>query len=117
MQGGENSMLAEVSITPLGHGNHLSKDLGEILRTIDDSGLSYCLTPSGTCIEGNWDEVMELVKRCHEQARLNSSHVLTTVRIEDEQGAGDKLNENITAVERAAGRPLRNVTARSLIQS
>jgi uncharacterized protein (TIGR00106 family) len=110
-------MLVEVSITPLGRGSHLSKDLGDILKTIDDSGLPYCLTPSGTCIEGTWDEVMEVVKRCHDQARLNSSHVMTTVRIEDEEGATDKLNENITAVEGAAGRPLRNVIARSLIQS
>jgi uncharacterized protein YqgV (UPF0045/DUF77 family) len=30
---------------------------------------------------------MALVKRCHEQARTGFTHVMTTVRIEDEAGA------------------------------
>ena len=106
-------MLVELSINPLGRGTHLSKDLGEILKIIDESGLPYCLTPSGTCIEGDWDEVMTLVKRCHQQARSGSSHVMTTVRMEDEEGATDKLSENIEAVERAAGRSFKNIATRS----
>ncbi|MBI3934060.1 MAG: MTH1187 family thiamine-binding protein [Acidobacteria bacterium] len=108
-------MLVELSVTPLGRGTHLSKDVAEILRIIDESGLPYCLTPTGTCIEGDWDEVMALVKRCHQQARSQSSHVMTTVRMEDEEGASDKLNENIAAVERAVGHTLRNVLVRSAV--
>ena len=99
-------MLAELSINLLGRGTHLSHDLGEILKTVDDSGLRYRLGPLGTCIEGEWDEVMAVAKKCHEQARTLSTHVMTTVRIEDEENATDKLNENIVAVERAAGRKL-----------
>lgn len=102
-------MLVELSINPLGRGAHISADLGAILKLIDDSGLRYVLTPFGTCIEGDWDEVIPLVKRCHDQARKLSSHVMTTVRIEDEQGATDKLSENIASVERAAGRELRRL--------
>jgi translation elongation factor EF-1beta len=33
---------------------------------------------------------------------------MTTLRIEDEEGATDKLNENIASVERAAGRELKH---------
>lgn len=100
-------MLLELSVNPLGRGTHLSQDLAPILKVIDDSQLHYCLTPLGTCIEGNWDELMALVKKCHDQAKTVSSHVMTTVRIEDEEGATDKLNENIASVERAAGRRLK----------
>ena len=100
-------MLVELSIDPLGRGTHLSHDLAEILKIIDESHLRYSLTPFGTCIEGEWDEVMPLVKRCHEQARVSSSHVMTTVRIEDEAGATDKLNENIASVERIVGHELK----------
>ena len=106
-------MLVELSINPLGRGTHLSKELSEILKIIDDSGIRYCLTPSGTCIEGDWDEVMALVKRCHVRARALSSHVLTTIRVEDEEGATDKLSENIASLERAAERPLKTVAAHS----
>lgn len=100
-------MLAELSINPLGRGTHLSHDLAEILKIVDSSGLRYSLTPCGTCIEGDWDEVMALVKLCHEQARTRSSHVMTTVRIEDEAGATDKITENIASVERALGHQLK----------
>ena len=106
-------MLVELTINPLGRGPHISKDLAGVLKIIDESGLPYCLTPSGTCIEGDWDEVMALVRRCHQQARSLSSHVMTTIRMEDEEGATDKLNENIAAVERAVHHPLRNIVARS----
>ena len=100
-------MLVELNINLLGRGTHLSHDLAEILKTIDESGLPYCLTPLGTCFEGDWDELMGVLKKCHYQARTLSSHVMTTVRIEDEEGATDKINENVAAVERAAGRRLR----------
>jgi uncharacterized protein (TIGR00106 family) len=97
-------MLVELSIVPLGRGEHLSAALAEILEVVDASGLPYRLLPSGTCIEGSWDEVMALVKRCHDRARSSSRHVLTTIRVEDEEGAANKLVENVEAVERAAGR-------------
>ena len=41
---------------------------------------------------------------------------MTSLRIEDEEGGRDKLNENIAAGERAAGRPLRNIVARLAIK-
>ena len=100
-------MLVELSVTMLGRGPHMSQDLAEILKIIDDSRLPYRLTPLGTCIEGNWDQLMDLVKKCHVRARSISPHVMTTVRIEDEEGASGKLSENVAAVERAAGRQLK----------
>jgi uncharacterized protein (TIGR00106 family) len=99
-------MLIELTIAPLGRGTHLSKDLADILKIIDESGIRYCLTPFGTCLEGEWDKVVEIVKRCHDQARSISKHVLTTIRIEDEDGVNDKLIANVVSVERAAGRKL-----------
>jgi uncharacterized protein (TIGR00106 family) len=101
-------MLAELSMTFLGRGTHLSGDLGRILKIIDESGIRYKLTPSGTCIEGKWDEVMDLVKKCHREARSFCTYVLTTVRIQDESGAKDQLNENISSVERAVGHELKH---------
>jgi uncharacterized protein YqgV (UPF0045/DUF77 family) len=52
---------------------------------------------------------MALIKQCHQQARKSSAHVMTTVRIEDEEGSADKLTENIASVERAAGRELKRL--------
>lgn len=101
-------MLAELSITLLGRGTDLGGDLGRILKIIDESGIRYRLTPSGTCLEGEWDEVMNLVKKCHREARSFCTYVLTMVRIEDKSGANDNLNENIASIERAVGHQLKH---------
>lgn len=97
-------MLVELTMTPLGRGTHLGQDLAVVLKLIDESGLPYCLTPTGTCIEGEWDEVMTLVKQCHDRLRASSTRVLTTVRIDDESGTPDKLTQNIKSVEGFAQR-------------
>jgi len=99
-------MLAELSIIPLGRGEHLSAALAEVLDVVDRSGVRYKFTPCGTCLEGEWDEVMDVVRRCHTKARQSSRHVMTTVRIEDEEGEADKLTRNITSVEEKLGRQL-----------
>lgn len=84
----------------------MSGDLASIIKIVDESKLPYSLTPFGTCIEGDWEQVIALIKQCHTQARSLSHHVLTTIRIEDEEGAKEKLTENITSVEHALGHPL-----------
>jgi uncharacterized protein (TIGR00106 family) len=99
-------MLAELSIIPLGKGTSLSEELSEILKLVDASGLAYQLTPSGTCIEGDWDAVMRVARQCHDHARRTSTHVITTMTIEDEQGASDKLTENVAAIEKRLGRTM-----------
>ncbi len=100
-------MLFELSIIPLGSSTHLSGEIAEVLKIVDDSGLPYQLTPAGTCVEGGWDDVMGLIKRCHEHIRRRFPHVITTIKIEDEEGGQDKLTMNVQAVEEKAGRKLR----------
>jgi uncharacterized protein (TIGR00106 family) len=99
-------MLVELSIIPLGQGVHVSEDIAEVLELVDESGLPYQLTPSGTCIEGEWDEVMALARRCHERVRARSSHVITTLEIEDDGEALNKLTRNVASVEEKLGRRL-----------
>ena len=100
-------MLVEMSVVPLGGDTHLSSRIAEVLKLIDASGLPYQLTPSGTCIEGDWEQVMPVVRLCHERMRGLSSHVFTTIRIEDEEGEHHKLARNVASVEERAGRTFR----------
>jgi uncharacterized protein (TIGR00106 family) len=97
-------MLAEFSILPLGTNEHLSEPLAEILKLVDTMGLPYKLTPGSTGVEGEWQDVMEVVRQCHLRMRDNSNHVVTVIKIEDEEGATDKINRNIVSVEESAGR-------------
>lgn len=92
-------MLVNLSITPLSGHTHMSDELAEVVRLIDESGLPYQLTPTGTVIEGEWAEVMKLVEQCHVKARENAPHVITNIKIEDEEGAENKLSENVESVQ------------------
>ena len=54
--------LVSVAIIPLGVGDSLSSYIAEVIKVIDKSGLSHCTTSMSTEIEGEWDDVMRVVK-------------------------------------------------------
>ena len=56
-----NTLIA-VAIAPFGEGEELSEYVAEVVRVIRDSGLSNRTYSMFTEIEGEWDEVMQVVK-------------------------------------------------------
>jgi uncharacterized protein (TIGR00106 family) len=95
-------MLADLAIIPIAHSPHTSHILADVLKTIKESGLPYQLTPTSTCIEGNWDEIVAVAKRCHHIARIEAPHVVTTLRFEDDEMQDGKLKSNLESVEEKA---------------
>lgn len=55
--------LVAVAIAPFGVGDELSAHVAEVVRVIRASGLPNKITSMFTEIEGEWDEVMDVVKR------------------------------------------------------
>lgn len=108
-------MLVELSIIPVGRDEHTSDELAQVLKLIDESGLRYELTPSSTCIEGEWQEIMALVRLCHERVRARCPHVVTNIKIEDDAGARNQLAANVEALEKKVGRPLRREHSARLV--
>ncbi|MGI6492513.1 MAG: thiamine-binding protein [Pelotomaculum sp.] len=56
-----NTLIA-VAIAPFGIGDELASEVAEVLRVIRKSGLPHRTTAMFTEIEGEWDEVMQVVK-------------------------------------------------------
>ena len=54
--------LVAVAIAPFGVGDELSKEVSEVVKVIRDSGLPNKTYSMFTEIEGEWDEVMKVVK-------------------------------------------------------
>lgn len=98
-------MLFDLSVIPTGE-VHLSPVIAKILERIEASKVPYQLTPTGTCLEGEWDTVMPLLHECHSIAREHSPHVITTIKIDDDAGEMNKLARNIRSVEEKVGHPL-----------
>jgi len=103
-------MLAELEIIPVGTPSaSLSAVLADVAKLIDDSGLEYRVGPMGTVVEGDWDQVVRLAKRCHDAVLASSDRVLTTIRIDDRKdvpGPG-RITQKVQSLERAAGRALK----------
>jgi uncharacterized protein (TIGR00106 family) len=92
-------MIVEFSVVPLGAGESLSAYVAECLIIVRDSGLKYEFTPMATVIEGDYDQVMDVVGRCHKKVRSMAPRVLTTVRIDDRAGAADEIERKVRSVE------------------
>jgi len=107
----EGSLLCELTVIPLGTDVHISDELARVLELVDASGLAYQLGPAGTCIEGSWEELLPLVRACHDRARESSKHVITILKIEDDEGQRDKIRRNVESVERQADRTLSAASA------
>lgn len=54
--------LVAVSIAPMGIGDELASEVAEVIKVIRASGLPNQTTSMFTEIEGDWDEVMKVVK-------------------------------------------------------
>lgn len=93
-------MLVEFSILPVGESTPTSDQVAVVLKFVDASGLPYQVTPSATWIEGEWDQVMSVIRQCHEHVRSMSPHVITLIKIEDEEGESKKLAWNSTPVQK-----------------
>ena len=100
-------MLVEFSIVPIGLGSSLGDQLAEVLNIVDASGLPYKVNPMGTVIEGEWDEVMKLVKECHETIMKTGERAITTISIDDRKGKPDRIDAKVKSIERRIGRSLK----------
>ena len=103
------SNLLAPSIEETFAGFGLDRGEFDVIATLRRSGPPYQLTPTGTCLEGDWDAAMPVLQECHAIARRHSPHVVTLVKIEDDAGETNKLARNIRSVEEKAGHVLATV--------
>src|SRR4030043_507088 len=100
-------MLAEVSIIPIGIGSSIGDKLAEVLKIVDASGLPYKVNPMGTVVEGEWDEVMKLIKKCHRIVMKTGDRAVTTISIDDRKGKPNRIDEKVKSLERRIGKTLK----------
>lgn len=100
-------MLIEFSIIPIGVGSSIGDQLAEVLKIVDESGLPYKVNPMGTVIEGEWDEAMKLIKKCHKTVMKKGERALTTITIDDRKGKPNRIDEKVKSIEKRIGRSLK----------
>ena len=97
----------EFSIIPIGMGSSVGKNIAEVLKIVDASGLPYKLNPMGTVVEGEWDELMKLIKKCHKAVMKSGERVVTTISIDDRKGKPDRIEGKVRSIEKRIGKSLK----------
>jgi len=99
-------IMVELSMFPIDKGESLSPYVARALDIIDRSGVAYRLNPMGTVMEGSWDEVMAVVKQCHQALEQDCNRIATTIKIDYRRGDQPRMAAKTRAVELKAGKHL-----------
>lgn len=100
-------MLAEFSVVPVGMGESMGDQIAKVLKIVDESGLPYKANPMGTVVEGEWDAVMALIKRCHQEVLKGSPRIVTSISIDDRPGKPNRITEKLKSVEKKLGKEVK----------
>lgn len=96
-------VLAAFSIVPVGTGVSVSPVIAKVLKIVVDSGIRYKANAMGTVLEGEWNEVMGVIRKCHDEAMKHAGRVLTDIRIDDYRGKTDRIEKKLASVEEKMG--------------
>ena len=100
-------VLLEFAMAPAGQGESMSRHVARIVDLIDRSGVSYQLTPMGTILEGDWEEVMGVVTDCFRALQADCHRISMNMKVDYRAGSDSRLRSKIDAVEGHVGRKLR----------
>jgi uncharacterized protein (TIGR00106 family) len=92
-------MIAAFSITPLGVGESVGASVAEAVRIVRESGLPNETNAMFTNVEGEWDEVMALIKACVDKVGERVPRVSVVIKIDHRPGAVDALHHKVESVE------------------
>lgn len=100
-------VLLEMTMSPTGKGESLSPYVSRVLKVIDESGITYRLTPMGTILEGEWDDVMDVVRDCFHELKRDCSRIGVHIKVDYREGSESRLESKIKSLEEKIGRKLK----------
>lgn len=92
-------MIVAFSVTPIGVGESVSEYVADAVRVVRESGLPTTTDAMFTSIEGEWDEVMAVVKAAVDAVAVNAPRVSVVLKADIRAGVTDGLTSKVAAVE------------------
>ena len=90
----------DLCLVPLGVSTSLSPFIAICQKIIREKGLDYQLGPNGTAIEGEWNEVFDCIRECHEEVhRSGVVRIYTTLKVNTRTDRQQSFREKISRVE------------------
>lgn len=99
-------MLASFSIFPTDKGESVSKYVAKTIDIVDKSGLPYRTSAMSTAIEGSWDGVFKVIKKCRDSMMKESNRVYMVITIDDRKKAKKRLTGKVNRIEQVLKRKI-----------
>ena len=96
-------MLVAFSVTPVGVGEDLGEAVAEAVRVVRASGLPNRTDAMFTTIEGEWDEVMAVVRQAVEAVQGHAPRVALSLKADIRPGVTGALTAKVDTIERLLG--------------
>jgi uncharacterized protein (TIGR00106 family) len=93
-------MIVAFSVTPLGVGESVGEYVADAVRVVRESGLPNRTDAMFTSVEGEWDEVMDVVRRAVEVVAARAPRVSMVLKADVRAGVADGLTAKVETVER-----------------
>lgn len=98
------NVILDLCVVPLGVGVSVSKYVVACEKIIQQAGLKSSLHAYGTNIEGEWDQVMEVVKKCHERIHeMGAPRITTTIKLGTRVDRSQSMEDKVKSVEEKMG--------------
>jgi uncharacterized protein (TIGR00106 family) len=95
----DGEMLVAFSVTPLGGDDSVSELVAEAVRVVRASGLPNRTDSMFTTIEGEWDEVMAVVKQAVDVVSAGAPRVSVVLKADIRPGVTDALTTKVQRIE------------------
>ncbi|MGE2723040.1 MTH1187 family thiamine-binding protein [Mycolicibacterium celeriflavum] len=96
-------MIVAFSVSPMGGGDSVGDAVAEAVKVVRESGLPNETNAMFTNIEGEWDEVMDVVKRAVDAVAAASPRVSLVLKADIRPGHTDQLTAKVKRVDEALG--------------
>lgn len=101
-------MLAEFSVIPIGSGESMGEHIATVLKIVDASGLPYRANAMSTVIEGDWDDVMAVIRKCQNEVLSVAPRVMTSIHLDIRPGRPqNRITEKLKSVEKRLGKEVK----------
>ena len=95
--------LVAVAIAPCGIGDEMGPEVAEVVRVIRESGLPNRTNSMFTEIEGEWDEVMDVVKRATFALAERGIRTEVVLKADIRPGRENMMEKKVETVEEILG--------------
>ena len=96
----QRSVVVEFSITPIGKGESVGKHVARATRIVRASGLPNELHAMGTIVEGTWDEVFDLIRKCHDELASDCRRISIAIKVDSRATPTGRLKRKVASVEK-----------------